>query len=349
MKRAATLRDRRSSVLVVSLGCPCGVGPEVAVAAVAQRRRLPRLLVGDFATIVAAAQRVGVPPARFEPYTGRAPSGRQIAVLDPGPRLSVRDRRAGRPTALSGRAQLSWVDAGYDLVRAAPRSRALVTGPVNKAAIAHCGAPGAARFRGHTEWLEARDGAGSSVMCFTTPAFATSLVTTHLPISRVPRRIEAEGVRRATVELARLLRRLGKKTPRIVVTSLNPHAGEGTLLGREEERAIVPGITLAKRDLGRRARIEGPTGAETAYRRAASGAFDGVVAMYHDQATIPTKLLAFGDAVNVTQGLSIVRTSVDHGTGYDIAWRGAADPSGMRAALDLAERLLLGPQGESKR
>jgi 4-hydroxy-L-threonine phosphate dehydrogenase PdxA len=127
--------------------------------------------------------------------------------------------------------------------------------------------------------------------------------------------------------------------PCIAVCSLNPHAGESELLGHEEATAIVPGIALAKKHLGRKVELVGPLGAETAYRKAYSGVYAGVVAMYHDQATIPMKLVAFGDAVNVTWGLSIIRTSVDHGTGYDIAWTGKANPKGMRSAIELAARL----------
>jgi 4-hydroxythreonine-4-phosphate dehydrogenase len=113
-------------------------------------------------------------------------------------------------------------------------------------------------------------------------------------------------------------------------------------LGGEEARAIAPGMAQAQKSLGRSAILSGPVGAETAYRKASAGGFDGVVAMYHDQATIPMKLLAFGDAVNVTAGLSIVRTSVDHGTAYDIAWQGKADAAGMQAALALGARIVTG-------
>jgi len=169
---------------------------------------------------------------------------------------------------------------------------------------------------------------------------STSLVTTHLPLAKVPRAISPKNVSAAATELSRLLQSLGKKRPRVAVASLNPHAGESELLGGEEARAIAPGIELSRKQLGRSAELFGPIGAETAYRKAAAGAFDGVVAMYHDQATIPMKLLAFGDAVNVTAGLSIVRTSVDHGTAYDIAWRGEGDASGMLAALELARRIV---------
>jgi 4-hydroxythreonine-4-phosphate dehydrogenase len=206
--------------------------------------------------------------------------------------------------------------------------------------IARSGAPGAGSFKGHTEWLQARDGAPSAIMCFASPRLTTSLASTHLPLAEVPRWLSAEQVAEASVQLALFLRRLGHAKPRLAICSLNPHAGESELLGDEERRAIVPGIAQARRRLRNKAQLEGPVGAESAYRLAYAGSYDGVVAMYHDQATIPTKLVAFGDAVNVTLGLSRVRTSVDHGTAYDIAWQGKADAAGMRAALRLAQRLV---------
>ncbi len=215
-----------------------------------------------------------------------------------------------------------------------------MTGPVSKAAIAHSGVFGAAHFLGHTEWLRDLDHAALSVMCFAAGPLVTSLVTTHLPISKVPKALTPLGVRDAIISLAELLLALGKRRPKIAICSLNPHAGESELLGREEQTAIVPGIRSAAKRLARRAELLGPLGAETAFRKAAAGVYQGVVAMYHDQATIPMKLVAFGDAVNVTMGLSIVRTSVDHGTAYDIAWRGIADAGGMRSALELGRRLL---------
>jgi 4-hydroxythreonine-4-phosphate dehydrogenase len=135
------------------------------------------------------------------------------------------------------------------------------------------------------------------------------------------------------------MRGLGRAKPRLAVCSLNPHAGESELLGAEEQHAISPGIALARRSLRGRAVLAGPLGAETAYRLAYTGTYDAVVAMYHDQATIPMKLVAFGEAVNVTMGLSVIRTSVDHGTGYDIAWQNLADSRGMLAAIELATRL----------
>jgi len=325
-------------MIVISTGCPAGIGPEISVRAAADAK-FPCLLVGDLATLRAAAKLVGVAPSRLVALKGKAATGSQIPVLQSGPRMSARDRIGGKPTKTSGRAQLDYVESAFDWVRANPGS-ALVTAPVSKAVIAKCGLARASHFLGHTEWLEERDGAKVSTMCFATRKFATSLVTTHLPLSKVPRAISARKVASATIALADLLSSITKGVPRIAICSLNPHAGESALLGTEEAKAILPGIESARRVLGKMAILSGPIGAETAYRKAQAGGFDGVVAMYHDQATIPTKLIAFGEAVNVTWGLSVIRTSVDHGTGYDIAWTGKADARGMRSAISLAKRLM---------
>ena len=282
---------------------------------------------------------MSVPRGRLAVFDGEGLDPRKIYVHVVGPKLSRRDRKPGKPNAASGAAQLAYINEAYRLTKARAR-RALVTGPVSKAAIAHSGVRGAQHFLGHTEWLRDMDHAALSVMCFAAGPLVTSLVTTHLPIAAVPRAITPQGVSDAAFHLGELLLAVGKKQPKIAVCSLNPHAGESELLGLEEARAIVPGIRAAQRRLGRRAQLHGPIGAETAFRKAAAGVYEGVVAMYHDQATIPMKLVAFGDAVNVTMGLSIVRTSVDHGTAYDIAWTGVADAGGMRSAMELARRLV---------
>lgn len=328
-------------MIVVSTGCPAGVGPEISVKAAAEHKskkgELGCVLVGDFETLAQAAKVVSVDPKRLVPFElERKYAKGEIPVVDAGPKLKLADRKPGKPTKQSGIAQLAYIDVAYDLVKAT-RGSVLVTAPVSKSVIAHSGAEGAEEFLGHTEWLEARDRAAYSVMCFALERFSTSLVTTHLPISKVSRAITREKVARATIALGELLLKthVGQR-PKIAVCSLNPHAGESELLGGEEAKTIAPGIELARRTLGKKVTLTGPLGAETAYRKANLGAFDGVVAMYHDQATIPMKLLGFGDAVNVTWGLGIVRTSVDHGTGYDIAWTGKAESKGMVSAIRLA-------------
>ena len=332
-----------SPLLAVSLGCPAGIGPEVALWAARKLSGTPVLLVGDVAVVrraaagKVAARRILAVGSRCEAMA--APAG-SILVWDKSARLG-RLPRPGKPTVACGRAQLAWVDRACDLV-AGGVCDALVTGPVSKAAIVRGGLP---EFRGHTEHLGRRLKAKEVVMSFASPKLLVSLATTHLPLAEVPQRLTPGAVASACFWAANMVHRLRQAQPRIVVAGLNPHAGEGGLLGREEKDCIRPGVQRARRRLKRAgidAELVGPIGAETAFRKAVDGHFHGVVAMYHDQATIPCKLLGFGDAVNVTLGLPIVRTSVDHGTGYDIAGSGRAEGRGMLEAMRLALRLCEG-------
>lgn len=336
--------------VVVSVGCPSGVGPEVALLGATARTGAGVLLVGDVGGLRAAARGRGIDPACLvrvaDPARGFAVGAGRVAVWQPAPSLAARDRTPGRPTRVAGAAQLQWVDAATDLV-ARGVADALSTGPVSKEAIARSGAPGARGFLGHTEHLQRRLGAREVVMAFWSPRLVTSLVTTHLRLARVPARVTPAAVARATFWLAWLLSRVGVDHPRVVVAALNPHAGEHGLLGDEEPRKLQPGIASARirlQEAGIAALVDGPVPAESAFRLALARRWDGVVAMYHDQATIPMKVAEFGEAVNVSLGLPIVRTSVDHGTGYDRAGTWTADASGMIAAIRLAARMARTPK-----
>jgi 4-hydroxythreonine-4-phosphate dehydrogenase len=340
----------------VSVGCPSGIGPEVAVVAAATERRARVLLVGDEAALRGAARGRGVAASRLvrvdAPEDAWTLPAHRIAVWQPTTDLSPRDRMPGKPSRAAGAAQLAWIDAACDLVSSGGAD-ALTTGPVSKEAITRSGGRAARAFLGHTEHLQRRLRAREVVMAFWSPALVASLATTHLPLARVPRAVTRAAVARAAYWLAWLLSQVGQGVPRVAVASLNPHAGEGGLLGREERTQIGPGIASARARLassGIEAEVEGPIPAETAFRRAQGDGnrrerrWDGVVAMYHDQATIPMKLAGFGDAVNVSLGLPIVRTSVDHGTGYDRAGTWTADARGMVAALALAAALRRKPR-----
>jgi 4-hydroxythreonine-4-phosphate dehydrogenase len=309
--------------LAVSVGCPCGIGAEVAVLAASALagEDVRIVLVGDEGAIADAASLRSIDLASLPHVAVERVSA-----------LSRNERLAGRPTAEAGRSQLSAIDRALDLVLK-HRADALVTGPVSKHAIASTGVP----FVGHTEHLQARTGADTAVMLFAGPKLRTSLVTTHVAIADVPGAITQDGVRTTIVLMVGALRdRFAIARPRIVVTGLNPHAGEGGMFGNEEASVIEPAVRDVSRTLDDTAIVVGPIAAEAAFRQARDGAWDAVVAMYHDQATIASKLIDFGDAVNVTLGLPIVRTSVDHGTGYDIAGRGTADARGMIAAMRMA-------------
>jgi 4-hydroxythreonine-4-phosphate dehydrogenase len=331
-------------ILAVSIGCPAGVGPEVAVLGAAKTDGARCVLVGDPAIIERAAVLRRVSKKKLVPVGDAAEARRlkrgDIGVFSASTRLGA-PTPFGVPDANAGAAQLAWIDEATKLVTDGIAA-ALVTGPVSKLAIATSGAPGAERFRGHTEHLAERLGAAEVVMAFSSRELTTALVTTHLALADVPAAITKEAVATTTYWVVRLIAALGERVPRVAVAALNPHAGEGGLLGDEETTRIEPGVALACARLDaehREAEVRGPIGAETALRLAAAGEHDAVVCMYHDQATIPSKLLGFGEAVNVTLGLPIVRTSVDHGTAYDAAGTGKADARGMREALALAVRL----------
>jgi 4-hydroxythreonine-4-phosphate dehydrogenase len=228
--------------------------------------------------------------------------------------------------------------AAYDIiVRAtadamADRIDALATAPVNKEAFALAGLP----WKGHTDLLGHLTGSPATAMMFDAPGLRVVLATVHIPLSAVPAALTGERLVTTIRLTARELPRFGCDTPRIAVAGLNPHAGEHGLMGREDEDVIVPSVAVCRSE---GIAVDGPFPADTIFLRAHRGEYDAVVACYHDQGLIPVKLLAFGQSVNVTLGLPIVRTSVDHGTAFDIAGRGVADPGSMIHAVLLAARL----------
>jgi 4-hydroxythreonine-4-phosphate dehydrogenase len=243
----------------------------------------------------------------------------------------LRTFACGRVSAAAGR-------SAYDAIAAAVRDAiqgriaALATAPISKEAFAAAGLP----WPGHTELLAHLTAAPRVAMMFYAEALRVVLATVHVALSEVPRMLTQSRLE-DTIELAASeLPRFGVQSPRLAVAGLNPHAGEGGLFGHEEDEVIRPAIATCR---GRGIEVDGPFPADTIFGRAMRGEFDAVIACYHDQGLIPIKLAAFGRAVNVTLGLPIIRTSVDHGTAFDIAGRGIADPSSMIEAIRLAARL----------
>jgi 4-hydroxythreonine-4-phosphate dehydrogenase len=238
------------------------------------------------------------------------------------------------PGVLSGAAGR----AAYDvIVRAVADAmngtvQAVATAPVNKEAFRLAGLP----WAGHTDLLAHLTGARRVAMMFYSDRLLVVLATVHIPLAEVPAALTQEHLQATIALTAEAVPRFTKVPPRIAVAGLNPHAGEHGLFGGEEERAIAPAIAACR---ARGIDVSGPYPADTVFVRATRGEFDVVVACYHDQGLIPVKLIAFGQAVNVTLGLPIVRTSVDHGTAFDIAGKGVADPQSMIAAVLLAARL----------
>jgi 4-hydroxythreonine-4-phosphate dehydrogenase len=222
------------------------------------------------------------------------------------------------------------VRAVEDAMRGAVRG--IATAPVNKEAFKLAGL----KWHGHTDLLGHLTGSREAVMMFESDALRVVLATVHIPLSEVPRALTPALLESTIALTARELPRFGVAKPRIAVAGLNPHAGEHGLFGSEEETAMAPAIAACRT---RGIDVSGPFPGDTVFVRARRGEFDVVIACYHDQGLIPVKLVAFGQAVNVTLGLPIVRTSVDHGTAFDIAGKGAADPQSMIAAVLLAAKL----------
>ena len=238
---------------------------------------------------------------------------------------------AGVLSAEAGRAAYATIVRAVDDARAG-RVEAMATAPVNKEAFHLAGLP----WSGHTDLLAHLTGAPHVAMMFDSPSLRVVLATVHIALADVPRRL-TQPLLESTIELtARELPRFGMAAPRIAVAGLNPHAGEHGLFGHEDEAIIAPAVAACH---ARGIDVRGPLSGDTVFVRAYRGEFDVVVACYHDQGLIPIKLVAFGQAVNVTLGLPIVRTSVDHGTAFDIAGKGVANPESMVAAVLLAARL----------
>jgi len=244
------------------------------------------------------------------------------------------DLQAFAPGMLSAEAGRAAYNAIVSAVRDARSGAvdAIATAPVNKEAFALAGLP----WKGHTELLAHLTGASRVAMMFYADVLRVVLATIHVPLKDVPRLLTRDLLESIIDLTAHELPRFGYATPRLAVAGLNPHAGEHGVIGSEEDAVLRPAIAACR---GRRIDVTGPWPADTIFVRASRGEFDAVIACYHDQGLIPVKLLAFGRAVNVTLGLPIIRTSVDHGTAFDIAGQGRADHSSLVEAVRLAARL----------
>jgi 4-hydroxythreonine-4-phosphate dehydrogenase len=305
-------------VIAVTMGDPAGVGPEVIVKALADPE------VAALASWIS----LGDPEvlAEAERLTGlKLPEVRVVKPQRPLP--------GGRGSVSGGRVEVACIREAVRMCLAG-EAAAMVTAPVNKEAINQSGEP----FTGHTELIAEMCGAADPRMMLASDRLRVIHVTTHIPLREACRLDTSRIIR--TIELGHdAMRRLGFNEPRIAVCGLNPHAGEHGLFGDEEERVIAPAIAQARaQGIG----CEGPLPPDTVFWKALRGGYDLVVALYHDQGHIPMKLVAFEHAVNVTLGLPIIRTSVDHGTAYDIAGRGVADPGSMKAAMKMAAQMTAG-------
>ena len=284
--------------IAITVGDPSGIGPEIAVKSSLE----PRVL-----------------------------EVAEIVIYGPSTDEALKAFKTGEVTAESGRVAYETILQAVEDVQA-ERLDALVTGPINKAAFAAAGLP----WKGHTDLLAHLTNAPRVAMMFHSQSLRVVLATVHVPLAEVSQCLTADLLE-TTIRLAAAeLPRFGFPSPRLALAGLNPHAGEGGLLGKEEVEMFSPVVMACRSD---NIDITGPLPADTVFVNAVRGQFDAVVACYHDQGLIPAKLVAFGETVNVTLGLPIIRTSVDHGTAFDIAGQGVADSSSMIEAVLLAARL----------
>lgn len=327
--------------LIITMGDPTGVGPELIVKALLTGAfnacPRPLLVAGDVGVLRRAARLFGE-TARLEAQvdkglgTHRLFLGEYHLTVQPLSVLDAEALRYGAPGAVCGRAMLDYIIWACDRCRDGVAA-GVVTAPISKAAIHLAGC----HFPGHTELLAERCGVKKVVMMLGGDRLKVCLATTHLALREVPAALTTAAI----LECIRIIDgafrcSFGIARPRLAVLGLNPHAGESGLFGDEEARVIAPAIAAA-RATGIDA--SGPHSADTLFHFAAQGRYDAVLAMYHDQGLGPLKLLHFEDAVNVTLGLPIVRTSVDHGTAYDLAGTGMASEKSLVAAVRMAAQM----------
>jgi len=319
--------------LALTPGEPAGIGPDLVVQLAQEALPAELVVISDPGLLEARARQLGLPltPYFFDADAPPQPHEAGRLCVEPVPLTApVRCGHGDPAQATHVLATLERAVAGC----LAGEFDALVTGPVHKALINEAGIP----FSGHTEWLAERTGAALPVMMLVAPGLRVALATTHLPLRAVPDAITRESLTQVLTVLERdLRRRYGLAAPRVLVCGLNPHAGEGGHLGDEELRVIMPVLEALR---GQGFDLVGPVPADTAFTPERLREVVVVLAMYHDQGLPVLKARGFGEAVNVTLGLPIVRTSVDHGTAFALAGTGRAEVSSLRAAVHEALRLV---------
>lgn len=324
--------NRKQRIIAVTMGDPAGIGPEIVAASLPRRiGDAAVVVVGDLDAMQRARATLRLPYAvrriaRPEEATYEANT---IDVLQVGSLPA--GLTMGRIDAISGRASFDYVDRAIDLALAGSVD-AIVTAPVNKQAWRAAGID----FPGHTELFAARTGTDDFAMMLFNDEVRVVLVSIHVALREAIELVTVERELRIIRLANKAMRDIGISSPRIGVAGLNPHAGEGGLFGLEDRDIISPAVEAARAE---GIDASGPWPGDTVFMKARRGTFDIVVAQYHDQGLIPLKYMGIDNGVNVTLGLPFVRTSVDHGTAFDIAGKGTADPSSLQVALDHAVRM----------
>ena len=320
-------------VIGISMGDPAGIGPEIIVKAL----NTPKIhavcqpiVIGD-TTILKRALKFLPVPLNIIPvdHPANAITDSKINSIINESNLDEKVIKLSRPTMETGKAMENYIITGVNLARN-KEIDGLVTCPITKTGLKIAGS----RFHGHTELIADQTGTREFAMMLAGARLKVVLVSIHIPICRVAKSLTTQNILQ-TICLTQdsLVNRFGIPSPKLAVAGLNPHAGEDGMFGNEEKHIIIPAVDLA-REQG--LNIDGPLPPDTVFFHAVNGKYDAVICMYHDQGLIPFKLVHFKDGVNTTLGLPIIRTSVDHGTAYDIAWKGIADPTSLVEAIYMA-------------
>jgi 4-hydroxythreonine-4-phosphate dehydrogenase len=321
----------------ITMGDPAGVGPEIIVSALADEHpyRFCRPIVLGDPEIIKAAVLLSGRDMTLNQISNPLEAVSRPGVLDVMVLSGLKKGSIppGKPTVEGGRAMVEYIIRAVEMALRGELA-AMVTCPINKALMNRAGYS----YEGHTQLIAHLTDIDDYVMMLAGDRLRVALASIHCALRDVPQILDREVVHRTISITARsLVTDFGLTSPRIAVAALNPHAGESGMFGEEETEIIGPAV---KRAVEEGLNAEGPLPADTLFYRAASGEFDVVIAMYHDQGLIPLKLLHFSNAVNVTLGLPIIRTSVDHGTAYDIAGTGQADASSLKAAIRMASEMV---------
>lgn len=320
-------------VIGISMGDPAGIGPEIIVKAL----NTPKIhavcrpiVIGDTAIIKKALKFLSI-PLNIMPVDHPANAindSKTICIINKS-NLDETVIGLSCPTMETGKAMENYIITGVRLAQN-KEIDGLVTCPITKTGLKIAGS----RFHGHTELIADQTGTQEFAMMLAGARLKVVLVSIHIPICQVAKSLTVQNILQ-TIDLTRdsLVNRFGIPSPKLAVAGLNPHAGEESMFGNEEEKIIMPAVEVARKQ---GLNIDGPLPPDTVFFHAVNGKYDAVICMYHDQGLIPFKLVHFKDGVNTTLGLPIIRTSVDHGTAYDIAWRGIADPTSLVEAIYMA-------------
>jgi len=329
------LRSNSRPIIGVTIGDPAGVGPEISIKALLERKLFEickPVLIGDLTLLKAISKRLGL-QVDFNVLNSptEAVGEKGLIELIDLKNIDVKNLVIGKASAEAGRASLLYIEKAVEYALKG-EINAISTAPINKKAINMAGS----KYIGHTEMLAALCGVKEPLTMFWVRGMRIFFLTRHMPLIDAVKSVKKERIIDMTLKIEKFLHQLGVEKPRIAIAALNPHASDEGLMGREEAEEIIPAVK-ALQSMG--LNVMGPVPADSVFHQALTHKYDAVLSLYHDQGHIAAKTLDFYGTVAVTLGLPFIRTSVDHGTAYDIAWKGLANPKSLIEAIRLAAEL----------